>query len=94
MEDLHYQFADLDWQERWNRSPTSAALSQSGPDVVATGFFGVVRFRLDQPADVAAIVNHARQFAAMVEEAGKRFFDAERELAAAIEERRHEVSGG
>lgn len=67
------QFADLDWQERWNQSASVASMMQSGPEVMATGFFGVLRFRLDRPGDVAAIVNYARQFATMVEVAGAQY---------------------
>jgi hypothetical protein len=65
------RYADLDWQERWNHVTAVAALTQSGPDVVATGMFGVLRFRLDRPADVAAIVASFRQFTGMIEEAGR-----------------------
>jgi hypothetical protein len=61
------KFADFSWQPRWNKAAGVASLSQSGPDVMAIGFFGVLKFRLDRPDDVAAIVNHARRFADMVE---------------------------
>jgi hypothetical protein len=68
-------FADLTWQPRWNQAAGVAALSQIGADVMATNFMGVLRFRLDQDADVAAIVNCARRFADLVEET-KREYDA------------------
>lgn len=68
------QFANFTWPARWNGAEAVAAFSQSGADVQATGFFGVLRFRLDDTASVAAIVNHARQFADMVERA-KRSYD-------------------
>jgi hypothetical protein len=68
------QYANMTWPARWNAGEVVAALSQSGADVMATGFFGVVRFRLDDTESVAAIVNGARQFATMVEGA-KRSFD-------------------
>lgn len=62
------QFADFTWPSRWNRAETVAALSQDGAEAEATGFFGVIRFRLDGD-DAAALANHARQFANMVESA-------------------------
>jgi hypothetical protein len=64
------RFADFTWPARWNGSEISAVLSQSGADVMATGFFGVLRFRLDDTASVAAIARYARRFASMVEDAG------------------------
>ena len=67
------QFADFTWPSRWNKGEAVAALSQSGPDVMATGFFGVIRFRLDDDESVAAIVSHARQFADMVEKTKQQF---------------------
>jgi len=67
------RYADLTWQERWNHATAVAALSQSGPDVIATGMFGMLRFRLDRPADVAAIVNSFRRFTGMIEEAGRQW---------------------
>ena len=70
------KFADLDWQERWNRASAVAALSQDGPEVMATGLFGVIRFRLDRDEDVAALVNACRQFADMVEHAKQEFDSA------------------
>jgi hypothetical protein len=69
MEEEKKQFADFTWPSRWNKGEVAAMLSQSGPDVMATGFFGVIRFRLDDDESVAAIVNLARRFADMVEEA-------------------------
>jgi hypothetical protein len=80
------QFADFTWPARWNKGEAVAALSQSGADVMATGFFGVIRFRLDDTESVAAIVNHARQFADMVERT-KREFDEGQEYIAAPAER-------
>jgi hypothetical protein len=65
------KFASLTWQSRWNGAQGVAGLTQDGPDAMACGFFGTVQFRLDKPEDVAAIVNHARQFADMVERAGR-----------------------
>jgi hypothetical protein len=62
------KFADFTWPSRWNKGDVVAALSQTGAEVTATSFFGVLRFRLDQPEDGAAIVNAARRFADMVEE--------------------------
>jgi hypothetical protein len=67
-------YANLTWQPRWNGAEAVGSLSQSGADVMATGFFGVLKFQLDDDASVAAIINHARQFADMVENA-KRGFD-------------------
>jgi hypothetical protein len=67
------QFADMDWQSRWNGAGSVGAMTQSGARVYAVSFMGVVRFRLDQDEDVAAIVNGARQFADMVEKAKKEY---------------------
>jgi hypothetical protein len=64
------KFAAITWPSRWNSAAAAAALSQAGADVMAVGFFGTVRFRLDDPESVTAIVNHARRFADMVEQAG------------------------
>jgi hypothetical protein len=68
-------FADLTWQPRWNKASATASLSQMGADVMTTNFMGVLRFRLDQDEDVAAIISRARQFADMVEQT-KREYDA------------------
>jgi hypothetical protein len=67
------QFADLTWQPRWNKAEGVASLSQSGTDVMAVGIFGVVKFKLDDTDSVTAIVNNARQFAAMVETAKRQY---------------------
>jgi hypothetical protein len=80
------RYADLDWQERWNHVTAVAALSQSGADVVATGLFGVLRFSLGRPADVAAIVSSFRQFADMTEQAGRDFEAGGRHIAQRAEE--------
>lgn len=87
------QFADFTWPARWNKGEAVAALSQSGPDVMATGFFGVIRFRLDDDESVAAIVNSARQFADMVEK-NKREYDQGQEYIdmLAEEERRRKAA--
>jgi len=60
-------YASMTWQPRWNGAEAVAALTTNGADVMATGFFGVLRFRMDDDASVAAIVRHARAFADMVE---------------------------
>lgn len=62
------QFANFEWQPRWNGAEAVAMLSTDGPAVFATGFFGVLRYRRDDKASAAAIVNGARRFADMVEE--------------------------
>jgi hypothetical protein len=67
------QFANLEWRSRWNGADAVASYSQDGPAVFATGFMGVLKFRLDRPDDVKAIVNAARQFADMVEQAQREF---------------------
>jgi hypothetical protein len=56
---------------------------------MATGPFGVLRFRLDRPADVAAIVNSFRQFAGMIEQAGREFEDGGQYISQRAEE--HEL---
>jgi hypothetical protein len=61
------QFADFTWPSRWNKAEQAAILSQSGAEVHAVNFMGVIRFRLDDDESVAAIVNHARRFAEAVE---------------------------
>jgi hypothetical protein len=38
-------------------------LSQAGPEVMATAFFGVLRLSLDDDESVAALLMQARQFA-------------------------------
>jgi len=63
----HYQFADLQWQSRWNRTTTPRMYHQAGADVMATGIMGILRFRLDNDEDVAAIVDQLRGFASMIE---------------------------
>jgi hypothetical protein len=63
----HYQFADLAWQSRWNKSTTPRMYHQIGPDVIATGVLGVLRFSLDKDEDVAAIIGQLRGFADMIE---------------------------
>jgi hypothetical protein len=68
------KYADFTWPARWNKGEVVATLSQSGPDVMAVNFMGVLRFRLDDDESVAAIVNAARRFADAVE-ASKRRFD-------------------
>ena len=68
------QFADFTWPPRWNSAHVVGGLSQAGPEVMAAGFFGTVRFRLDDDASVAAIISHVRAFADMVERT-KREFD-------------------
>ena len=83
------QFADLDWQERWNDATAVASLSQSGPDVMAAGLFGVLRFRLDRPADTAAIVTGFRQFTDMVAEAVRQYEAGGQYIAQCAEE--HEL---
>lgn len=50
----------------WCDGEQVAALSQSGAEVMATGFFGTLTFRLDEPGSAEAIV---RAFADMVENA-------------------------
>jgi hypothetical protein len=62
------QFANFEWQPRWNGAEAVAALSTDGPAVFATGFFGVLRYRRDDTRSCEAIVNGARRFADMVEE--------------------------
>jgi hypothetical protein len=85
------QFADMTWESRWNGAEAVAALSQSGPEVQAVNFMGVIRFRLDTD-DVGAIVRAARAFADMAEEVKKQF-DDERDLQELIEQRRRGVNG-
>jgi hypothetical protein len=73
--ETHYQFADLDWQSRWNTPDAPHfMLSQSGPSVMATGLMGVLRFRLDKDEDVTAIVAQLRLMADGIEQA-KREYD-------------------
>jgi hypothetical protein len=62
------QFANFEWQPRWNGVEAVAALSTDGPAVFATGFFGVLRYQRDDKASCEAIVNGARRFADMVEQ--------------------------
>lgn len=62
-------YARMTWPARWNDGEQAAALSQSGAEVMATGFFGTLTFRLDEPGSVEAIVRYARAFADMVENA-------------------------
>lgn len=71
------KFANFTWQSRWNGADAVAALSTDGPDAFATGFMGVLKFRFDRPDDVAAIVNAARRFADMVEQAGQDYASAD-----------------
>lgn len=64
------QFANIEWQPRWNNpAAPHAGLTQDGPQVFATGFFGILKFSLDDKASCEAIVTQARLFATMVEEA-------------------------
>lgn len=77
LQDKGLRFARLDWQSRWNRASGVASLSQSGAEAMSTGFFGVLKFRLDRPEDTAAIVNHARQFADMVERTAEDYASAD-----------------
>ncbi len=62
------QFANFEWQPRWNEAEAVAELSTDGPAVFATGFFGILRYRRDDTRSCEAIVNGARRFADMVEE--------------------------
>lgn len=89
------QFANLTWQERWNRAEAVAGISQDGADVMATGFFGVLRFRLDDDASVKAIVSLSRLFATMVENT-KKDYDQGRGYVAMLkeEEQRRLADGG
>jgi pyridoxal biosynthesis lyase PdxS len=80
------QFANFTWPSRWNKAAAAAMLTQSGAEAVAVGFMGTLRFRLDDPESVAAIVNHARKFADMVEQAGRDFAEGERVIEQRIEE--------
>ena len=61
------QFADFDWQPRWNGNAALATLVQSGAEVEAVGWFGAIRFRLDRDEDVESLVHHVRVFADMIE---------------------------
>jgi len=61
------QFANFEWQPRWNGAEAVAALSTDGPAAFATGFFGVLRYQRDDTPSCEAIVNGARRFADMVE---------------------------
>lgn len=65
------QFANFEWQPRWNTAEAVASYSQDGAAAFATGFFGVLRFRLDDPGSCTAIANSARRFAEMVEQAAE-----------------------
>lgn len=67
------QFANFEWQPRWNGAEAVAALSTDGPAVFATGFFGVLRYRRDDTKSCEAIVNGARRFADMVEKDAIRY---------------------
>ena len=87
------QFADFTWPARWNKSEAVASLSQSGPDVMATGFFGVIRFRLDDTESVAAIVSQARRFADMVERTKREFGQAGRFIEELAAQHRREHGG-
>jgi len=62
------QFANFEWQPRWNGAEAVAMLSTDGPAAFAIGFFGVLRYRRDDKASCEAIVNGARRFADMVEQ--------------------------
>lgn len=87
------QFADFTWPARWNKGEVVATLSQSGPDVMATGFFGVIRFSLEDTESVAAIVNHARRFADMVERTKRDFGQGQEYLDMLAEEERRRKAG-
>jgi hypothetical protein len=81
------QFADFTWPSRWNKSQGGVAgLSQSGAEVYAVNFMGVIRFRLDDAESVAAIVSRARVFADMVERAKREFDEGARFVEQRIEE--------
>ena len=72
------QFANIEWQSRWNNPDAPhAGISQDGAAAFATGFMGVLKFRLDQPDDVAAIVAQARLFADMVERTAQVYASAD-----------------
>jgi hypothetical protein len=86
MADIHYQFADLDWQERWNKAGAVAGHTQAGAEVMATGLFGVIRFRLDRDEDVAGIINACRRFADMVENTKREYDEGQRMLVQLAEE--------
>jgi hypothetical protein len=88
------QFADFTWPARWNKGEVVATLSQSGPDVMATGFFGVIRFSLDDAESVAAIVNHARRFADMVERTKRDYDQGQDYLDMLAEEARRSKEAG
>jgi len=67
------QFAAFTWRSRWNKPEMAVMSSQSGPDVVATGFFGYVRCDLRRDEDIAAIVRSARAFADHLENMKKKY---------------------
>jgi hypothetical protein len=67
------QFANFEWQPRWNKAEAVAFVTNDGPAAFTTGFFGVLRFRLDDLESIAAVLNGARRYADMVEDAAKRF---------------------
>jgi hypothetical protein len=73
---MRHTFADVTWESRWNGADAVASLSQSGADVMAVNFMGVIRFRLDNDDDVRAIVHRARSFADMVESAKREYDDS------------------
>lgn len=80
------QFADFTWPSRWNKAEQVANLSQSGAEVFAVNFMGVIRFRLDDDESVTAIVNHARRFADAVEKMKQEFDEGARFIEQRIEE--------
>lgn len=70
----YYQFADLEWQSRWNdpRSP-HLALYQEGHKLMVTGVMGVLRLDLDKSADQVAVVQQLRSMAKAIEETQLRY---------------------
>ena len=75
-EDPRSQFANFEWQSRWNDSKQIAMLHQSGSQIIVTGFFGTLHSDLVKTDDIAAIIKHARGFADMLEKT-KREYDEE-----------------
>ena len=62
------KFADIRWQERWNRSTQEMIVTQSGSQVIVTTFFGMLTADLSRPDDISAIVRKARAFADKLEQ--------------------------